>query len=156
MKINYPKLALSILISLSAGAIGSVFTASSIPTWYSTLTKPFFNPPNWIFAPVWTTLYILIGISFYLILVSKSKINKNRAIQIFIIQLILNTLWSIIFFGLKSPEIALLEIFLLWVSILLTIKYFYRISKLSSYLLYPYLAWVSFATILTIAISILN
>ncbi len=156
MKIDYLKLFLSIVASLSAGAIGSFFTASAIPTWYATLEKPFFNPPSWIFAPVWTTLYILMGISFYLILVSKTKINKTRAIQVFIIQLILNTLWSIIFFGLKSPELALIEIVFLWISIVLTIKNFARIQPVASYLLYPYLAWVSFATLLTLAISILN
>lgn len=153
---KYILLIFSIGISLLAGGIGSFFTASSIPTWYATLEKPFFNPPSWIFAPVWTTLYILMGISFYLILVSKTKINKTRAIQVFIIQLILNTLWSIIFFGLKSPELALIEIVFLWISIVLTIKNFARIQPVASYLLYPYLAWVSFATLLTLAISILN
>ncbi len=157
MTLNLPKLTFALLISLSAGGIGSFFTASSIPTWYSTLNKPFFNPPNWIFGPVWTTLYILMGISLYLILIAKTKNrSKQKPLTLFAIQLALNTLWSIIFFGLKSPELAMVEIFLLWVSIFLTIKYFHPFSKPASYLLYPYLAWVSFATILNISISILN
>ncbi len=156
MKLNLPKLTFSILVSLSAGGIGSFFTASSIPTWYSTLNKPFFNPPNWIFAPVWTTLYVLMGISLYLILVTKTKKNKTIPISIFATQLVLNTLWSILFFGLKSPLIALIEIILLWITILFTIKQFNQIFPISSYLLYPYLAWVSFASLLNLAIFLLN
>jgi len=156
MKLNLPKLTFSILVSLSAGGIGSFFTASSIPTWYSTLNKPFFNPPNWIFAPVWTTLYILMGVSLYLVLVAKTKKDKRVPITIFATQLVLNTLWSIIFFGLKSPLIALIEIIFLWITILFTIKQFNQISPISSYLLYPYLAWVSFASLLNLAIFLLN
>jgi len=156
MKLNLPKLTFSILVSLSAGGIGSFFTASSISTWYSTLNKPFFNPPNWIFAPVWTTLYILMGVSLYLVLVAKTKKDKRVPITIFATQLVLNTLWSIIFFGLKSPLIALIEIIFLWITILFTIKQFNQISPISSYLLYPYLAWVSFASLLNLAIFLLN
>ncbi len=156
MKLNLPKLTFSILVSLSAGGIGSFFTASSISTWYSTLNKPFFNPPNWIFAPVWTTLYILMGVSLYLVLVAKTKKDKRVPITIFATQLVLNTLWSIIFFGLKSPLFALFEILILWITIFLTIKKFAPFSPLASRLLYPYIAWVSFASLLNLAIKFLN
>ena len=148
------KLIISILLSLSAGAIGSIFTSSSIPTWYSTLNKPVFNPPNYLFGPVWTVLYILMGISLYLIWTNKKK-NKT-ALTIFGIQLFLNTLWSIIFFGLKNIPAAFIEIILLWAAILYTITVFYKINKNAAYILIPYLAWVSFAAILNFYLLILN
>lgn len=156
---NLPKLIFSIWICLGAGVLGSFFTVSSPPagglTWYQTLNKPFFSPPNWIFGPVWTTIYILMGISLYLILVSKAKLKQN-ALNLFFIQLGLNAIWSIIFFGLKNPTLAFIDIVVLWISIVLTIKAFYKISKISAYLLIPYLLWVSFASILNLAIVILN
>lgn len=159
-RINYIKLIISIVASLLAGVIGSGFTSSSIPTWYALLNKPAFNPPNWIFGPVWTTLYILMGISLYLIWNSK-KSNTNKkyykiGIKLFILQLVLNALWSILFFGLQSPFFALLEIILLWISILMTMYYFSKISKTAMYLLVPYLLWVSFASILNLAIYLIN
>ena len=155
MPIKFPKLFLSIGLCLGVGFIGSVFTVSSIPTWYASLNKPIFSPPNWVFGPVWTTLYILMGFSFYLIWISKSKF-KQRAINLFFIQLMLNAVWSIVFFGLKNPSLALVDIVALWIAILLTIKYFYPISKSSAYLLVPYLFWVSFAGILNLSIVFLN
>lgn len=147
---SFIKLILSIGICLGAGVLGSVFTISSIPSWYVTLNKPIFSPPNWVFGPVWTVLYILMGISLYLIW-AKSKVPS-----VFWIQLILNASWSIIFFGMKNPGLALVDIVALWVSIVLTIKVFDKINKLSSYLLYPYLLWVSFASILNLSIWVLN
>ncbi|MFW6025252.1 MAG: TspO/MBR family protein [Candidatus Woesearchaeota archaeon] len=151
------KLFVSIFISLLAGFIGSFFTTSSVSNWYPTLTKPFFNPPNWIFAPVWTILYILIGISLFLVW---DKISSNlfseKAIILFIIQLILNSLWSILFFGLRSPLLGVVGIIPLWITILLMMYYFRKESKLSFYLLIPYILWVSFAAILNIAIFVLN
>lgn len=152
---NLPLLIFAILMSEGAGILGSIFTVSSIPTWYATLAKPSFSPPNFVFGPVWTTLYALMGISFYLVWVSKAK-SKQHAVRLFFIQLCLNAIWSIIFFGLKNPGLAFLEIIALWVAIFLTIKAFRKISKNASDLLYPYIAWVSFASILNLSIWILN
>lgn len=157
MKTNLPKLVASLLLCLSTGALGSVFTASAITTWYSALNKPVFSPPNWVFAPVWTTLYTFMGISLYLVWNSKKSAKvKDRAMMIFLIQLALNFFWSIIFFGAHQPKIAFLEIILMWVFIFLSIRSFAKISKNAAYLLYPYLAWVSFATILNLSIAVLN
>lgn len=147
---NLSKFILSIGICLGAGILGSFFTFSAIPEWYSTLNKPFFSPPNWIFGPVWTILYIVMGISLYLVW------RKKKVPNVFWIQLILNAAWSIIFFGLKNPSLALIDIAALWVAIVLTIKAFYKINKLASYLLYPYLIWVSFASILNLSLVLLN
>ena len=146
----------SIVIPFIAAAIGSYFTTPSIPTWYASLQKPAFSPPNWIFAPVWTLLYLLMGISLYLILTQKSKQPQKPALTLFAGQLILNTLWSVIFFGLKSPFFALIDIILLLIVLALTIKAFSQLSLNASYLLYPYFAWVAFATILNLSILILN
>lgn len=147
------KLVLSILFPFLASAIGGVFTSNSISTWYVHLVKPSFNPPNWIFGPVWTMLYLLMGISFYLVWVKK---YYKPAFFIFGVQLALNALWSIIFFGIKSPLYAVIEIVFLWASILIMIVYFYRINKTSAYLLIPYILWVSFAAVLNFAIFMLN
>jgi benzodiazapine receptor len=156
-KISYWKLAVSILICQLAGIIGSFFTVSSVGTWYVGLAKPSFNPPNWVFFPVWTTLFVLMGISLYIVWDNgiKSKQSKT-AITIFGVQLALNTLWSILFFGFKSPLFAFIEIIFLWTAILLTILYFYRISKPAAYLLIPYILWVSFAAVLNFSIFYLN
>lgn len=151
---KYVKLVLSILLSFSASLIGSIFTSSSVSTWYLTIQKPSFNPPSWVFGPVWTILYFLIGVSFYLIWINKKKTKK--AIWIFIIQLVLNALWSILFFGLQSPLAAFIEIIVLWIAILATIISFYKISKHAAYLLIPYILWVSFASVLNFAIMYLN
>ena len=149
------KLIISLIIPFIASLIGSLFTSSAIPSWYSALNKPFFSPPNWIFAPAWTALYLLMGISLYLVWINKSKLKK-KAVSIFGIQLGLNALWSIIFFGLHAPLFAFIEIILLWLSILFTIIYFYRINKTSAYLLIPYIIWVSFAAVLNFSIFFLN
>jgi len=154
---NTLKFFVSILICLLAGGLGTIFTISSIPTWYAHLNKPFFSPPNYLFAPVWTTLYILMGISLYLIWKKGIKTKKIReAIYIFGIQLVLNAIWSPIFFGAKNIFLALAVIILMWIYILKTIVSFSKINKLVSYLLYPYIAWVSFATILNFSVWILN
>ncbi|VVB70075.1 TspO/MBR family protein [uncultured archaeon] len=150
MKIKLFKLIAYILIPLLVGGLGSFFTISSIPTWYVFLNKPVFSPPNWIFAPVWTVLYVLMGVSAYFASEMKAKI-KN-----YWIQLVLNALWTPIFFGLHSPALGLIVILALWWFILRTIKDFYKTNKTSAYLLIPYLLWVSFATILNFAILILN
>lgn len=150
------KLSFSILICLIAGFIGSFFTTPSITTWYVTLNKPIINPPNWLFAPVWTTLYILMGIALFLVWVKKDKEQIKLAFILFFTQLTLNSLWSILFFGLKSPFLALLEIIVLWLFILLTIIKFFKIRKLAGWLMIPYLIWVSFAGILNFLIFQLN
>ncbi|MFH1828774.1 MAG: TspO/MBR family protein [Nanoarchaeota archaeon] len=147
------KLIISIVLPFLASAIGSLFTASSVSSWYTTLIKPSFNPPSWVFGPVWTILYLLMGVSLYLVWIK--KFDKN-AFTFFGIQLVLNALWSILFFGLKSPLFAFIEIVFLWIAILITIIYFYKINKISAYLLIPYILWVSFAAILNFAIFILN
>lgn len=147
------KLIISILVCQGAGVIGSLFTSPAISTWYATLQKPSFNPPNWIFAPVWILLFLLMGISLYLIW-EKRLGNKKAKIAVFIfgVQLILNTFWSILFFGLQFPLYAFIEIIILWLAILLTIVNFYKISKLATYLLLPYILWVSFAGYLNYSI----
>ena len=155
MNVNYFKLIFSIVICQLAGIIGSFFTVSSVSTWYVTLNKPFFNPPSWLFGPVWITLYFLMGISLYLIWNNDDKDTKSAQI-VFFIQLGLNTLWSLLFFGLKSPLLAFIEIIILWLFIVLTIFFFYQKSKTASYLLIPYLLWVSFASVLNFSIFYLN
>ena len=150
------KLITCIVVCELAGIIGSIFTINSIPTWYATLQKPIFSPPNYLFGPVWTTLYFLMGISFYLIVSKKLKGKNKKAIYIFAVQLFLNAIWSPIFFSLKSPLWGLIVIITLWFAIILTIKEFWKIEKRAAYLLLPYLAWVSFATVLNLSIYILN
>lgn len=149
------KIIISILIPLIVGGVSGAITASEIPNWYLTLNKPSFNPPNYLFGPVWTTLYILMGISWYLVSKAASE-QKTRLLIIYILQLILNFLWSIIFFGFHAPFMALIEISLLWIAILMMIINFYKQNKTAGLLQIPYLLWVSFATTLNFAIWQLN
>ena len=149
------KLSLSILLPLIIGGISGYFTASNIESWYVNLNKPSFNPPNYLFGPVWTTLYILMGISFFLIL-NSAKANKNRLIAIYLFQLVLNFLWSFIFFKFHALGIAAIEIILLWFSILYMIIMFYKTNKWAALINIPYLLWVSFASVLNISIYLLN
>jgi benzodiazapine receptor len=154
---NIIKLIFSISICQLAGVLGSIFTSPSIPEWYATLQKPFFGPPNWIFAPVWILLFTLMGISLYLILIENLNDKTVKiGIAIFSFQLILNISWSFLFFSLHNILFALFEIIILWFAILLTIKQFWKINKKSSYLLIPYLFWVTFAAILNFTIWRLN
>lgn len=156
-KSNLLKVIFAIFICQMAGIIGSFFTFSAIADWYAFLEKPSFAPPNWIFGPVWTILYTLMGVSLYLVWNSKARKNlKKDALSVFYAQLILNTLWSILFFGFKNPELAFVEILLMWVLIAASIVKFYKIDKTASYLLIPYLLWVSFASLLNFAIAYLN
>lgn len=155
MKNNYKNLIFSLLLPFLAGAIGNYFTAPAIDTWYQSLEKPFFNPPNWVFGPVWTILYIFIGISLYFVIATKRK-NKIGAFTLFGIQLTLNSIWSIFFFGIKNIGAAFGIIIALWMFIAATIYHFYFINKKSAYLLIPYLLWVSFAGVLNYFILILN
>jgi benzodiazapine receptor len=151
------KLVTSLTICLFAGFIGSIFTGPSIPTWYATLIKPSFNPPDWIFAPVWTTLFFLMGISLYLVW-NKGLQDKKVKTSLFTfgVQLVLNVLWSFLFFGLHSPFYAFLEITILWAAIMLTIVNFFKVSRTAGLLLLPYIFWVSFAAILNFSIWRLN
>lgn len=158
MRIPSPlKLFIAIAVSQGAGLLGSLFTFEAIPTWYATLTRPALSPPNWVFGPVWTTLFFLMGISAFLVWQKGLKRKDVRiALGIFLVQLVLNTLWSIIFFGWQHLGLACIEITLLWLAILFTIKSFWSISKPAAWLLIPYLLWVSFASYLTFAFWMLN
>jgi translocator protein len=146
----------AILAPLIVGFLGSLLTTPAIDGWYKIINKPSFNPPNWIFSPVWTLLFILMGISLFLILKKPKSHYRKKAIIVFSLQLALNLFWSFLFFFLKSPNLAFLEIIILWFFILATILYFWRLSRLAAYLLIPYLSWVSFASILNYYIWRLN
>ncbi len=151
------KLVVSIVACQCAGAIGSIFTTSAIPTWYAALEKPFFTPPNWLFAPAWITLYLLMAIAAFLIWRKGLRQREVRAaLIIFLVQLVLNALWSVVFFGLQSPLWGVVVILALWVAILLTIIRFFKLSTAAGALLVPYILWVSFASALNIAIWVLN
>jgi len=156
-KRDWLKLGIAVIGSELAGIIGAVFTTSAIPTWYATLVRPDFSPPNWIFGPVWTTLYALMGVAAFL--VWKRGLDRKDvrvALGTFVGQLILNTLWSIIFFGLQNPGAAFIEIMALWIMIVATIVTFSKISKTAAWLLVPYILWVSFAAYLNYSIWMLN
>ncbi len=182
MKIpNIFKLIISIVICQLAGILGSFFTVPAIPTWYAGIAKSPLNPPSWVFGPVWTTLFLLMGISLFLVWKENWKIHdslvtkkwgkawnpysqrlwtgswqKGNVIAIFAVQLFLNALWSIVFFGLRDPMLAFFELIALWFAILYTIINFYRISKPAAYLLIPYILWVSFAGFLNYSVWMLN
>ncbi len=159
---NFFKLVIAVVVSELAGVIGSVFTISAIPTWYAGLVKPALNPPSWVFGPAWTTLYALMGIAAWLVWKRwdqgdpSTRLRVKTALTIFGLQLFLNAIWSIIFFGLQSPGWALVNIVLLWLAIVWTITVFYKISRPAAYLLVPYLLWVSFASYLNYSIWMLN
>lgn len=154
---NVFKLVFAIVACESAGLIGSIFTSPAIPGWYAGLIRPEIAPPNWIFGPVWTTLFALMGIAAFLVWKNgRDRQEVKIALIIFGGQLILNTLWSIIFFGLHNPGAALLEIVFLWLAILATIIAFARISRPAAWLLAPYILWVSFAAYLNYSFVLLN
>jgi len=151
------KLFISILIPLLVGGVAGFFTSSGVEGWYAAANKPWFNPPNWIFAPVWTTLYILMGIALYLVWKSDAaQAVKQTAIILFAVQLTLNFFWSLLFFKLQQPGWALAEIIAMWLMILLTIFAFGKISSTAAWLMVPYICWVSFASVLNYAIWKLN
>lgn len=155
---QYVKIALFVVLCLAVGFMSSKVTITSIETWYPTLEKPFFNPPKWIFAPVWTTLYVLMGIAAGRIWnkINQEKELVKKGLLFFMVQLALNALWSYLFFGLQNILLATIEIILLWLIIYETYLIFRKIDKKASYLLIPYLIWVGFASILTLTIYILN
>jgi len=147
----------SLALCLSAGIIGGLFTTSAITEWYQYINKPSFNPPNWIFGPVWTLLYFMMSIALYLVWQKGLKKKENwSAFIFFMVQLGLNTLWSILFFGLRSPLLGLIDIALLFITIVVVIYKFFRINKTASLMLAPYLLWVTFASVLNFFIWKLN
>lgn len=150
------KLLFSILLPLLAGGLSGFLTAGSVNGWYMTLNKPEFNPPNWVFGPVWTTLYLVMGISLYRIWRLPSDTQRNVAILIFLLQMTLNFFWSLIFFGWQEMGIALIEIIMLWISIAFMIRHFYQLDRAAGYMNIPYILWVSFATMLNAAYFLLN
>lgn len=153
---KYTKILFSIWLPILVWFISSYFTLNSIENWYMDLNKPFFNPPNWIFWPVWTLLYIMIWISFYIVCNKWFWVNKNRVKIVYFIQLFLNFLWSFSFFYLENPLLWLINIIILWLVIIYNIILFHKVDKKAWFLLIPYLLWVSFATMLNLAIYLLN
>jgi tryptophan-rich sensory protein len=147
----------AIIICQLAGAIGTLFTLPSIGAWYSLLEKPFFTPPNWVFGPVWISLYTLMGIAVFIIWKNGTKQKENKtALTFFRLQLILNATWSIVFFGMQNILLGLINIVFLWILILLTTIRFYKIDSRAGYIMIPYLLWVSLATALNAFLFILN
>lgn len=144
-------------VCIVAGFVGSLATRSSITTWYAGLTKPPFNPPNQIFAPVWTILYVLMGVSAFVVWRKGLRSKQVKiALGIFAGQLVLNVLWSVIFFGFRLPFPAFIEIIILWIAILFTILLFRKMSMIAALLLIPYILWVSFAAVLNFSLWRLN
>lgn len=154
---NWISYIIGILIAQAAGGIGGVYTASKIPTWYETLTKPAWQPPSWVFGPVWTTLYLLMGIASAMVWQRRGvSSSATPALVAYGVQLVLNMLWSILFFGAESPAAALVCIVALWFAIVLTIVLFWRVNHTAAWLLVPYIAWVTFAAVLNFTIWRLN
>jgi tryptophan-rich sensory protein len=151
------RILLAIVICELAGVIGSMFTAPAIPGWYAGLAKPSFNPPNWVFGPVWTALYAMMGLAAYLVYEKGwNRPEVRKALTVFGVQLVLNALWSVVFFGGRQLLGGVVVIVLLWLMILLTIRLFSRTSRPAAYLLVPYMLWVSFATVLNVSLYLLN
>ena len=150
------RLLTSIIVCEVAGAIGSFFTAPQISGWYKTLNRPSFNPPNWIFGPVWTAIFVMMGIAVFLVWDKKWGGKKTVNILVFFSQLFLNVLWSFIFFAMHNVGVAFFELVVLWFVILFMVINFYKVSKTAAILLLPYILWVSFAAVLNFSIWKLN
>ncbi len=152
------KIAVSIVVILCLGIGSGWISGSGITNWYNTLNKPFFQPPSWIFGPAWTILYTLMGISFALIWhdTSSPQANKNTAIRLFLFQMVLNLIWSPVFFAMEQPLMAFVIIVIMWIAIATTIQSFITIQPKAAYLLIPYLMWVTFASVLNASIVYLN
>jgi benzodiazapine receptor len=154
---NWPKLLACVVVCQLAGVIGAVFTRSAIPSWYVHLKKPSFTPPNWLFGPAWISLYLLMAVAAYLVWQKGWQTAGVRgALMVFLVQLLLNVLWSPAFFGWQSPLAGMIVIILLWLAIIITIIAFSRISPPAALLLLPYILWVSYASALNISIYFLN
>jgi len=154
---NLSALIAFIVLCELAGVIGSIFTIRAIPNWYSVLRKPWFTPPNWLFGPIWLILYFLMGLSLYLVFESKRNRAKEKPVfWAFGFQLVLNALWSVLFFGMHYLFYSFVEIVVLWISIAVTTLLFFRVSKAAAYLLLPYILWVTIAASLNYYVFILN
>jgi len=154
---NALRFLISVTLPLLVGGLSGFTTARGVQEWYPSLAKPPFNPPSWVFGPVWTLLYIIMGVAAYLVW-QKGWENEivRVALALYLVQLILNGLWSILFFGMQSPSLAFAEIILLWLAIAATVVWFWRVSPAAGILLLPYEAWVSFAALLNGSLWILN
>ena len=151
------KLVISVATPLAVGGLSGFATARGVANWYSTLTKPSFNPPAWVFGPAWTVLYILMGVAAFLVWRQGLEVGGVKiALTVFVVQLALNGLWSILFFGMQAPGWALLEVLLLWIAIGVTTVLFWRVAPTAGALLLPYWGWVSFATVLNASLWWLN
>jgi len=150
------KLIVSILLPLAIGAVAGLFTSTAIPGWFATLNRPSFAPPNWLFGPAWTTLYLLMGISLFMIWTLDAGKERKQAIFIFLLQLLFNFAWSFFFFYFKMIGVALIDIVVLWISIIVMLRLFYKLKPWAAYINIPYLLWVSFATVLNAAYYFLN
>jgi translocator protein len=156
-KINLNKFVIALILPQLAGALGAIFTRESVMTWYQKLIKPSFNPPAWVFAPVWTGLFFLMGLAFYIIWVSSENIaRRNTALTIFCVHLGVNTLWSFLFFGLRSPFWAFIDIMVLLSLIIVLVRLFWSLDRWAGIMLVPYLLWVAFASFLNYEIGCLN
>jgi tryptophan-rich sensory protein len=153
---KWSALVVSLVVCLGTGAVGAAWTNTSLSTWYGTLEKPPWNPPDWVFGPVWTGLYIGMAVAAWLVWLKKDLSSSRAPLRLFSVQLILNGAWSFLFFGLRSPALALADIVLLWCAILATISSFRRVSNWAAALLAPYFAWVSFAAVLNWTLWRLN
>ena len=154
---NVIKLIVAVTVPLAVGGLSGFATARGVDAWYPTLVKPSFNPPAWVFGPTWTVLYILMGVALFLVWQQGLNTQGVRlALFVFGVQLMLNALWSIIFFRMQSPGWAFAEIILLWIAIIATLWAFWRVMPAAGWLLVPYLAWVSFAAVLNGSIWFLN
>jgi translocator protein len=149
-------LAIFLLIPILIGVTAGFATSSSVSSWYVELNKPFFNPPNWLFGPVWTVLYLLMGISSWLVYRSPAGASRTLSLDIYGFMLFLNFIWSFLFFGFRLPGAAFVEIILLWLIIVIMIIQFYRVHRLAALLQIPYLLWISFASLLNGSIWYLN
>lgn len=157
MKVNWSRLIISIAITEGAGGIGSLFTFEAIPTWYASLSRSPITPPNWLFGPMWITLYFLMAIALYIVWSSGRPRNEViLPVSLFFIQLALNVIWSILFFGLHQILFGAVEIVFLWFFIVATVIEFRPVSKVSAYFLFPYLSWGTVATLLNLSILWLN
>jgi len=158
IKSKIVKFIISILIPQISGGIGSIATSLSVGTWYKILEKPWFNPPSFVFAPVWTLLFLCIGVALYLVWSKNNKDEEIYKIGIYIFsgQMILNIIWSYLFFGLRNPGVAFFEMIVLLIFIILNVIFFFKINKLAGYLMIPYILWVCFALVLNFSIWRLN
>jgi tryptophan-rich sensory protein len=149
-------LALSVVVCFAAAGIGGVATSKTVGTWYKSLEKPAWTPPDWVFGPVWSTLYLMMAVAAWLVWRRRSTTDVRWPLALFAAQLVLNAAWSWLFFALKSPGVALLELAALWCAILSTLVLFWRRAALSGWLMLPYLLWTTFALALNLAIWRLN